>query len=82
MCLVVLDLFIHSGEMGYSDLLCVRWSPSQAPVWQVSGIGNLRGGGGGNSTAGQETSQERKPVGRHDTGSETGPELKCAFSLC
>lgn len=32
-CLVVPDLFILSGETGYSDLLCVRWSPSQAPVW-------------------------------------------------
>ncbi len=32
-CLVVPDLFILSGEMGYSDLLCVQWSQSQAPVW-------------------------------------------------
>lgn len=31
--LVVPDLFILSGERGYSDLLCVRWSRSQAPVW-------------------------------------------------
>lgn len=31
-CLAVPDLFILTGETGYSDLLCVRWSPSQAPV--------------------------------------------------